>query len=1058
MLGKLSLNLFVNSPIVFLLDFILIIMEKERKYLVVILLCGMLLYSLNSIGNNFWNNLNIINHNKEQPRVTLIPYPSIKRAIEGEIKKSSYYQSLNGTWLINWAPSPQKCSIDFNTSQYKIEDFKAITIPSNQEMNGYGDLIYLNWDQPFSVNPPIVPENDNPVGSYLREFLVPDSWKGRSIYIHFGAVASGFNLWINGQYVGYNQDSKAVAEFDITPFLKYGKDKNVLAVQVYKYTDGSYLENQDMWRISGITRDVFLYATSQMTINDCFLKCTLDKNYEHGIFTLEAQIINKKKNNECAKVDVRVYDKNTCVFKCEIAKQNIKPESREFVYCNANISNVKRWSAEHPNRYSVVMIIKNEDDKILDIYSQKVGFRKVEIKDSQLFLNGKRLLIKGVNRHEHDVDLGKVTTEEAMLNDIKLMKCLNINAVRTCHYPNHEYWYELCDKYGLYVVSESNIETHSYSLADENIWSSAYLERMKNNVERNKNHPSIIIWSLGNESRTGENLRNNYLWTKERDTTRLVQYEMPSNNEYTDIYCPMYSTVDQIAQFDISDDKRPLIMCEYVYGWGNGMGSLSDYWEKFRSSKRLQGGFIWSWSDQGLRFTDANGNKYIGYGGDIDISKYGSNYTQNIDGVMTADRKLKPVAYEMSYLYQNIWFHNFNIQDKTVELINEYNFTSLEDFLIEWELVYEDQIVDKGYLYSKLMPNSKEKVYVPLKGKLSPEKEYCLNFNVYRKDATTYSKKMHKIAYEQFIIGSRKAYSPILSETFRDIYYKELNDSIFINGDGFTVIVDKTQGNILSYKINDKDFLVSPIEPNYWRAPVDNDLGGEAMNGLKSLVWKRAAINRKASDISIKNHLDGSIEIVLNGDLPVNTAMYNQCIRVYPDGTIKVGFGMSASRWGTFPELPRFGSRFTLPEEFYRIKYYGRGPWENYADRKSSAKVGVYTSTTEEQFFPYLRAQETGNHTDVRWVEFLDTNGNGIRIEGAPFINFTAIQYRLEDLDGSEICKQKNIHFVNKDNNNHIFIDLMQNGVGQFCQVLDKYRLKQNKYYFEYIIRPIKCV
>lgn len=1012
------------------------------------------LYAPIVLGNSYWNDLNTLSCNKESPRVTLVPFSSINEAVYGQICTSPYFQSLNGTWLINWAASPQLSTVNFDKSDYKIEEFHPISVPSTQEMNGYGDFIYLNWNQPFFVNPPIVPISDNPVASYVKEFHISESWEGREVFIHLGAVSSGFNMWLNGQYVGYSQDSKSAAEFNITPYLKYGSNKNVLAVQVYKYTDGSYLENQDMWRFSGITRDVFLYATSRLTINDCFIQCTLDNEYKDGMFSLETQIVNHNDNQEYAKVDVRIYDMNHCVSKLSIEDLVLEAKSNKIVHCKTRIPKVKKWSAEFPNLYKIVMIIKNQKGKILDIYSQNVGFRKIEIKDSQLYINGQRILIKGVNRHEHDADFGKVVSKESMLNDIKMMKRLNVNAVRTSHYPNHEYWYDLCDKYGLYVVSESNIETHSYSLADAPQWRNAYLERMKNNVERNKNHPSIIIWSLGNESWTGPNLKNNYLWTKDRDTTRLVQYQMPQDFEYTDIYCPMYSTVEQISQFDKSDDKRPLIMCEYVYGWGNGMGSMSDYWEKFRTGKRLQGGFIWSWADQGLRLTDSQGNKYIGYGGDVDISKYGSSYTQNIDGVLMADKKPKPMAYEMNYLYQNIWFYNFDIQNKTVELVNEHSFTSLDKYLIEWEIYFEGNLIDSGVIDTNLDANSRQIISLPITKPINLEKEYYINFNVYNKYATSYSDKMQRVAYEQFIVGKRKEIV-ILSEGLANVFYKETYDSITLYGKNFSVVVDKIKGDILSYKVDDVDLLSNSIEPNYWRAPIDNDLAGDAMNGLKSLAWKRAASNRISSNVVIRKMEDGSVELLINGELPVNTAMYNQSIRVYPNGTLKVGFGMSSSRWGTIPELQRFGSRFAMPTQFDSIRYYGRGPWENYSDRKSSAKVGLYISTVDEQFFPYLRAQESGNHTDVRWVDFVDKNGVGIRVEGYPFINFTAIRYKLEDLDGSEICRQKNIHFVKKDTCNHIFVDMMQNGVGQFSQVLDKYRLKENKYYFEYVIIPL---
>lgn len=1017
-----------------------------RLLLIVSFSAPQILYS-----NSYWQDLGVIRKNKEAARATVISYESVEKAKHANIETSEYYRSLNGTWRFKWSPNPSERPLDFFSDSFDSEPFEQIHVPSNQEMLGYGPMLYLNWDQPFAVKPPLPPQDDNPVGSYLKEFTVPNSWDGREIFIHFGGVASGFNLWVNGEYVGYSQDSKTAAEFNITPYVKSKKEKNILAVEVFKYTDGSYLENQDMWRISGITRDVFIYSAPKISINDCFAETTLDDSYNNGMLRLELKVVNKYNNKTSGKVRVALYDKgkSACNFTSAYTV-----DTMQCININRLLADIKSWSAENPELYTLVVELMSSNGKVVDIVSQRIGFRRVEIKDSKLTINGKPILIKGVNRHEHTPDQGKVTTKESMVEDIKLMKRLNVNAVRTCHYPNDEYWYRLCDEYGLYMVAETNIETHSYSLANDSLWQEAYLDRMKNNVERNKNHPSVILWSLGNEAHAGNNHKINYEWTKKRDSSRLTQYEMPQEYMYTDIYAPMYSTISKIKEFDRSDDIRPLIMCEYVYGWGNGMGSMADYWDAFRNSRRLQGGFIWSWADQGIRLTNEHGFRYIGYGGDIDISKYGSSYTQNIDGLVTADRELKPVAREMNYLYQNVWFKNFDPKEKTIEILNEYNFTGLDQFDIKWTLCKEDKLIESGVIKSHLAPNSTECIQLPLITDFSTMGELLLNFEVHRPLTTKYSDANCVISYEQIVINEGKRCDVTQNNTNGTIIHNIKDGVLSVEGDKFSAKIELDHGNLLSYCVNGAELLFEPVRPNYWRAPVDNDLGGDDMNGLKSLVWKRASAGRCVSEYKINNLDGGALEILISGELPVNTAMFNQKYVVYPNGEITLGFGMNASRWGSLPKLQRFGSSFTMPAQYNKIRYYGRGLWENYADRKASAKLGVYSSSVSHEAFPYLRAQETGNHTDVRWIEILDSNNHGVRIIGAPTINATAINYSSDDLDGSEICKQKNFHLIKPRKESYISIDMGQNGVGQFCQVLEQYKLRDNKYYFEYTIQP----
>ena len=825
------------------------------------------------------------------------------------------------------------------------------------------------------------------------------SWKEREIFIHFAGVSSALELWINCKSAGYSQDSKTPAEFNITDFLDRN-GTNVITAAVYKYSDGSYLENQDMWRMSGIMRDVFLYSAPKTRINDFFAAATLSDDYEDGILQLESSIVNKNRSGSFS-LSATLYDENgKPVISDSHEDINISDGETYMDILKFRIDDVRKWTAETPELYSLCLILKDGKGKIIDIVGKRIGFRKVEVRNGNLLVNGKKVLIKGVNRHEHDPWLGKVATKEMMEKDIRLMKALNVNAVRTCHYPNDEYWYDLCDRYGLYVVSENNIETHGYNLSNDPSWREAYLDRMKNNLERHKNHPSIIIWSLGNESQTGESHRLNYIWAKQRDTTRLVQYEMRPENEYTDIYCPMYSTIEEIQAFDATDDRRPLIMCEYVYGWGNGMGSMSDYWKAFRESSRLQGGFIWSWCDQSLFMKDNEGKFYLGYGNDVDTRTYGSNYTQNIDGIVTGDRIPKPVAHEMKYLYQNIWFKDWDNDNHTVSIYNEHSFSDLSDYSFEWGLMHEDTLLENGRFRCQTPAGSSSAVRLPVTIPESP-KEYLLNLRAIRTVDNFWSHTGDTAAFGQFVIHGPEFHEKDENMPSGKVYLSDEGDFIIFSTGNTEITFDRRNGNMTSLVKDGFNYIVSPLMPDFWRAPVDNDLGGE-LNAFTSLVWKRAAKNRKATSYEISSG-KGYSEITFYGELPVNTAMYAQTFRIWSSGAIDAGISFESSIWGAIPPLQRFGSTMELAEGFETVRYYGRGPWENYSDRKASAMLGVYTSDVDA---------------------------------------------------GSEITGQRNIHDVKPGKTTFLHIDYGQNGVGQFSQVRKEYQLKMNRGEFSYRIIP----
>ncbi|HMA63094.1 MAG TPA: glycoside hydrolase family 2 TIM barrel-domain containing protein, partial [bacterium] len=704
-------------------------------------------------GGHDWHNPKVFDINKIDPHATMMPFADIASAIENNRKESPFYKSLNGIWKFNWVKKPSDRPQNFYKTNFDVANWDDIEVPSNWELKGYGVPIYVNQPYAFSPNsrpdPPEIPHDYNPVGSYRRKFRVPNNWDGRQVFLHFGAVKSAMYLWINGQKVGYSQGSKTPAEWDITKYVNKGD--NVLAVEIYRWSDGSYLECQDFWRISGIQRDVYLYSTPKVRIKDFFAKSTLDKNYEDGKLDLEVDLYNHFKNEKKdISLEVQLFNDGEIVYQ---DSRGCKLTQEKKINFSTTVKETLKWTAETPNLYSLVLILK-KDGEIIETVGAKTGFRTVEIKDGQFLVNGQPVLVKGVNRHEHDPVNGHVISRASMRKDIELMKRYNINTVRTAHYPDDPYWYELCDKYGLYVINEANIESHGMgygeeSLAKDSEWMEAHLDRNVRMVERDKNHPSIVTWSMGNEAGNGVNFKKIYEWIHQRDGTRPVQYERAGLDTNTDIFCPMYASVDYIEKYGSEKQERPLILCEYAHAMGNACGSLSDYWEATRNSKYLQGGCIWDWVDQGILQHDQNGEKYFAYGGDLGPEGVPSDNNFCINGLVRPDRMITPKLKEARHVYQSIWVDLVNgFTEHKIKINNEYSFTNLKKYNIEWKIMENGKTIQQGEIDPVNVQALQSKVVeLPVEEfDKVPGYEYFLNVNFSTTKAENLLKKGHQVA------------------------------------------------------------------------------------------------------------------------------------------------------------------------------------------------------------------------------------------------------------------------------------------------------------------------
>lgn len=1030
-----------------------------RLFAIIIVLLAMPTMAQNQKSLHDWENPHIFGVNKNAPRATSLPYPDVASSISGE--ESPFVLSLNGLWKFNWVAKPADRPTDFYMEDYDVSAWREIKVPSNWELQGYGIPIYTNITYPYPKNPPYIDNNDNPVGSYRREFDLPKTWNNRRVYLHFESGTSAMYVWVNGNKVGYSQVTKSPAEFDITEYVREGK--NQLSVEVYRWSDGSYLEDQDFWRLSGLDRNVYLYSTAQVRIADFFAKTGLDKTYTNGTLALDVDIKNFKDAKSSGSLSVSVFDKSGNKLFSKNQKWMVAPGESTKISMSTQFKNVSRWSAETPNLYLLTIAMSDADGNSVEAVSQKIGFRSVELKNSQLLVNGQPILVKGTNLHEHHDVSGHYIDKATMLKDIRVMKMHNINAVRTSHYPQSPLWYQLCDEYGLYLVDEANIESHGmgydlrYTLGNNQEWYDAHFDRVKRLVERDKNHPSVIIWSMGNECGNGYVFPDIYKWIKERDDSRLVQFEQAAEKSNTDVVCPMYPSMKYMQEYAKRENPgRPFIMCEYAHAMGNSSGNFKEYWDIIRDSKQMQGGFIWDWVDQGLRTKDEIGRDYWAYGGDLG----GQNYTHDenfcLNGLVWPDRTPHPGLMEVKYVYQNLHFLPVDIQNGEIEVYNENFFTDIDDLDFKWQLLKNgDEFANGDFVASaKPLGSVKVKIDLPAMEKTSGT-EYFLNVFAYTKDEKPMIPAGHEVARGQFAFNANNYFAAI-DEVSGELSLNDENNRITVTAGNVRVEINKRTGLLERYMSNGKYIINGTLTPSFWRAPIDNDFGNNMQ--ARSNVWRTAGQNTKLNSINVEKVGDKVVVEAKMLLVDVNSN-YDITYTINANGEVKVDVAYKAGS-DNLPGLPRFGMIVKLPGEYDNFSWYGRGPWENYSDRNNASFLGIYTSSVAEQYVPYIRPQENGYKTDVRWLKLVDDAGSGLKVRGLQPISTSALHNMSSDFDPGLTKKQMHSSDITPRKDIYLNIDLAQCGVGGDnswgAWTHKPYRLEASEYNYSFVLSVLK--
>lgn len=986
--------------------------------------------------NNDWENPRLVDVGKEKPHVTLMSFDHQQDALADDYSKSANFKSLNGVWKFNYVDKHADRNQEFYRSNLDDSGWANLQVPSNWELNGFGIPIYTNITYPHPKNPPFIGA-DNPVGTYRKTFTVPDQWDQKEVLLHFGSISGCAFVYVNGKKVGMSKASKTPAEFNISRYLKKGT--NLLAVQVFRWHDGSYLEDQDFWRLSGIERDVYVYALPKLSIWDFFIQGDLDAQYVDGRFSAAVDLRQFQGNSiKSGRLSVALLDKmGRSVFSKE-EPFKLNSDSIQTLNFSASIKKPLKWSGESPNLYDCVLTLKDERGKVLNVMASKVGFRKVEIKNARLLVNGVAIAIHGVNRHEHDDITGHTNSRELMLKDIKLMKELNVNAVRLSHYPNDPLWYKLCDQYGLYLVDEANIESHGMGAEFQSWfdqgkhpaylpeWAAAHIDRTVRMVERDKNHPAVIIWSLGNECGNGPVFHDNYKWIKQRDGSRPVQFEQAGEDWNTDIVCPMYPSVGNMKKYAAdTTKKRPYIMCEYAHAMGNSNGNFQEYFDIIRSSKNMQGGFIWDWVDQGLKTKDASGKPFWAYGGDLGAFHLQNDENGVADGIISSDRTPDPGAYEVKKVYQYVIFRASDLAKGMIQIENVFDFTDLDRYNFKWELLRNGVQVHTGDFKLQLAPHQQKEIKLNLpKYKAEPGTEYFLNVYAYTKDSSAMLPAGYEVAREQFKYAGD--YFAGKSAAAGKLLVSKGDQKISFSSGAVKGEFDLKAGRFIQYRSGNTWFNNFP-EPYFWRAPTDNDFG----NGMPSKlgIWRAAHQQKKLKKVIVGEQTEEGLQLEVSWQLSDIDVPYQLSYFIHNDGSITITAAMDMTG-RDLPELPRFGMRTTLPGSYNQLSYYGRGPYENYTDRNLGSFIGLYQDQVENQYYQgYIRPQESGNKTDVRWVELRDGRGRGIKIGGAQPIAFTAINHSTEDLDPGLTKKQQHPTDLPPRNQVFLAIDLKQRGI-----------------------------
>lgn len=988
--------------------------------------------------SSWWQDPTVFNIGQTKPHANFIPFPNQQSYHAAQTRTDSpFLHSLNGIWKFNWSRCPADRPKDFFQNEYNVANWGEIPVPANWEMEGHGVPIYVNDRYPFKKNPPHIPVDYNPVGSYKRTFTLPENWDNKEVFLIFEAIKSASYFWLNGHFIGYNQDSKTPAEFNITKHLKAGE--NQLAVEVYRWSDGSYLECQDMWRLSGIEREVYLRAAPKTYIQDYSVKADLTDDYKDGILEVNVETVGE----ESVSIEWELLDSS------EEKNTLLKGKNKE----KSTLTNPKKWTAETPNLYTLNITLKNKADKVLQFITQKVGFRKIEIKDAQFHINGKPITIKGVNRHEHDEHTAHLITEESMINDLRLMKQGNINAVRCSHYPNAARWYELCDKYGFYVIDEANIEAHGMytseeSLADNPTWEGACLDRTKRMFERTKNHACIVTWSLGNEAENGCNFHKTYDWLKERDPSRPVQYEQAFEEENTDIVCPMYPSIKHLKEYAKKHPTRPLIMCEFVHAMNNSVGSLSDYWKVIKKHNCLQGGFVWDWVDQGLAAVSEKGEKYWKFGGDYGDENVPSDGNFCINGLLYPDRTPHPSYFEVQRVFQNVHFKLVDLKKGLIEIKNDFVFRDLSNFVFKWEIWSEEGILQKGKFKIKLQGQETREQKIKWK-KIEDVKSACyLNISVKTLEEEAFVPAEFEVAKTQFLIKEKN--NKIVYRADKKVTVTLNNKAFFEFESGGTVArFDKEVGLLSSYKKENKEYLAAPVRPNFWRAPNDNDFG----NGMPKRCrnWRTASQNMVLEYIEFDKK-KSQVNSVFN--LPLAKTKIKLTYRFVQNGSLRIDAHLIPLR-KDLPELPRLGLYLQVPKNMNQVEYFGNGPLENYPDRKTAVQMGVYKTTAQEQYEPYISPQENGGKTDINWLKLRDKKKDTLTIEGLKPFFMTVLPYSPNALTRE---KRESLHTIDMEEEAAISVcvDYLHSGIGGEnswgALPLEKYRITAEEHKFGFVI------
>lgn len=1015
----------------------------------------------------WWLDPEVNEVNTMAPRAAFFAYETENLAKADQKARSERYLSLEGKWKFNFSKDHDKAPRDFYSLKYDDSQWTDFPVPGILELNGYGDAIYSNngypWRTQFRPEPPFVEERNNYTGSYRKMVTVPADWKGERIYLHVGSATSNLMVWVNGKFVGYSEDSKVSAEFDLTKYLTPGKE-NLIAMQVMRWCDGSYLEDQDFWRFTGIAREVYLYARPQAHIADLFITPDLVNNYQDG--TLEVKL-----NAVGAKGETVMFSLKDKEGK-EVAAQTAKVGGNGEVKVNFNIKNPLKWTAETPNLYTLYTTLM-DGKQVAEVVPQRVGFRKVEIKNAQVLVNGQPVLFKGANRHELDPVTGYVVSMDRMLEDIRVMKELNINAVRTCHYPNDPRWYELCDIYGIYMVAEANIESHGMgygdkTLAKEPTYEKAHLERNESNIKIYKNHPSIIFWSVGNEAGYGPNFEKAYDLVKAYDPSRPCQYEQAGQNGKTDIFCPMYYDYGGCDKYSQGDNPRPLIQCEYAHAMGNSMGGFKEYWDMVRKYPKYQGGFIWDFVDQGLRVKNKQGKTIYAYGGDF--GRYPtSDHNFNCNGIINPDRKPNPHANEVRYYYQNIWATAKDLKAGEVEVYNENFFKSLDDVELQWTLESEGKVLANGR--NALDIPAQQKRVVKLDGYSLPadvKGEVVLNLDFVLKKAEPMLDAGYAVAREQFVVNpytfpTMESVLAVTSGKYdtRKVEKEEKVAWVTLSAGNTSVTFNHWNGWIDYLDVDGKPMLEEgyAITPDFWRAPTDNDYGAGTQRKLHA--WKNPEMKMKSFKV-VENEgkAEKGVEVVY--DMPSVEATLTMTYTLTPAGELVVNEAMTVNKDAKHkPELMRYGMQLVMPKAYNMLTYYGKGPGENYIDRNNGDRLGVYDAKVADQYWGYVRPQESGNKTEVRYWQVKDENGKGLEFYSFAPMECSTLNYLASDLDDGWDKNAHQSHSGDLTPRDFSVVKLAARQRGLACVnswgaiPLEQYRMPYQDYSFTYVIRPL---